>query len=125
MKPFGSIWLAVAFVAVFLIGGLPYWRIPYNQFDTSHVEVLPGVILLGFLTFMLIFDEAAPIKAVVMTMLLCGPSIVGVSILRDTATDPTSHNLWPLEIVFAAILGGAIVLSGWALGRTARWMASR
>jgi hypothetical protein len=125
MKPFGFVWLAIAFAAVFLIGGIPYWRIPYNQFDASHIEVLPGVVLLGFLTFMLVFDAAVPARTVVVTMLLCGPAIVGVSILRDTAADPTSHNLWPFEIVFAAILGGAIVVTGWAVGRAARWIAAR
>jgi hypothetical protein len=47
-----------------------------------------------------------------------------VRVVRETSVDPTSHNLWPFEIVIASGLGfpaafaGAVL--GWLLVRAVR-----
>tara|TARA_R110002072_G_scaffold174303_3_gene329346 strand:- start:32145 stop:32441 length:297 start_codon:yes stop_codon:yes gene_type:complete len=48
-------------------------------------------------------------------------AFVVIRILVDTAMDPTSHNLWPLEIILCSVFGLAVlgVLS------LARWLTLR
>ena len=41
------------------------------------------------------------------------------TIAHDALKDPTSHNLWPFEIVILGVLTSP-VLVGWAIGRFAR-----
>jgi hypothetical protein len=36
---------------------------------------------------------------------LAGVVFVGASIVFDTRRDPTSHNLWPLEVLIAGLVG--------------------
>jgi hypothetical protein len=54
-------------------------------------------------------------------IVLCGtPAIITIAnVLRDTSRDPTSHNLWPFEVFFAAVIG-LIPGAGLLLGFTAR-----
>jgi hypothetical protein len=125
MKGFGFIWLLLAFAVVVLAAGIPYWGISYDELNQGHFAVLPGALLLGFLTLLLIVAEVAPVKPIALTMLLCVPVIVVVSIAKDTAADPTSHNLWPFELVFAAIAGAAIVLPAALLSVAVRWAMAR
>jgi hypothetical protein len=45
--------------------------------------------------------------------------LVGIAVLRiivDTRADPTSHNLWPFEVLGVMVLAG-IALGGLQLGR--------
>jgi uncharacterized membrane protein len=58
-------------------------------------------------------------------MLLCVPTIGVVSIIKDTATDPTSHNLWPFEVAIAAVFGALVVVPAVLLGLAARWLMAR
>jgi hypothetical protein len=116
----GLLWLAAAFAIAFVAIGVPYWRIAYNQFDLSHVELLPGAIFLGIATLALIAAQAAPARWVIGLMLACAPLIDLVAIVRDTSTDATTHNLAPFELVAAAVLGAAFVLPGAAIGLVLR-----
>jgi hypothetical protein len=125
MKGFGFIWVLLAFVVVVLAAGIPYWRVPYDELNRGHFAVLPGALLLGFLTMILVVAEVAPAKPTAITMLLCVPVIVCVSVAKDTALDPTSHNLWPFELVLGAISGAAIVVPAVLLGLALRWTLAR
>lgn len=125
MKVSGSIWLLLAFAAVVLAAGIPYWRLPYDEINRGHFAILPGALLLGLLTLVLVLIEATPDKRIAVTMLFCVPMIDVVSIIKDTATDPTAHNLWPFELVIAAISGALIVVPAVLLGLVARWATAR
>ena len=118
-------WLAAAFVIALLAIGVPYWRIPYNQFDLGHLELLPGAIFLGIATLALIAAQAAPARWVMGGMLACAPLVAIVSIVRDTSADATTHNMAPFELVAAAVLGAAFILPGAALGLAIRAWARR
>jgi hypothetical protein len=119
------IWLVAAFVIAFLAIGIPYWRIPYNQFDLGHVELLPGAIFMGLATLALIASQAAPARWVMGAMLACAPLIDLVSIVRDTSADATTHNMAPFELIAALALGAAFVLPGAAIGLLIRARARR
>jgi sugar phosphate permease len=125
MKGPGFVWVMLAFAVVVLAAGFPYWRIPYDELNRGHFAILPGALLLGFLTFILVVTKLAPARRTAYAMLCCVPVIVCISIAKDTARDPTSHNLWPFEFVFAAIAGAAVVMPAMLLGLALRWVMAR
>lgn len=53
------------------------------------------------------------------------PALVGANIFVGTLFDPTSHNLWPLELFLATAL--SVVLFGglWLVRTLVEWVASR
>ena len=97
-------WTAVATTLVTLVYGTVYWTTPYSDLDIGSVTLavyavaaLPVVVLraLGVAPFLL--------SAAVSPAGLVGAVIVRVAV--DVWTDPTSHNLWPIEIVIAGVVG--------------------
>jgi hypothetical protein len=125
MKGLGYIGLLLAFAAVVLAAGIPYWKLSYDEINRGHFAVLPGALLLGFLTLVLVLIEAAPAKQIALVMLLSVPAIDVVKIIKDTATDPTTHNLLPFELVIVAISGALVVVPAVLLGLAARWAMTR
>ena len=51
-------------------------------------------------------------------MILLGADLV--LILAQTAIDPTSHNLWPLELAMIALIGLPVVAVLWVVRLVAR-----
>jgi hypothetical protein len=121
MKVPGFIWLLLAFAVVVLAAGVPYWRLPYDEINRGHFAIWPGAVLLGFLTLVLMLAEVAPARQITAAMLSCVPAIDVVSIIKDTARDATSHNLWPFEFVIAAISGALVVVPAVLIGLALRW----
>ena len=125
MKGLGLLWVVLACAVVVLAAGIPYWRLSYNEINHGHFAVLPGALLLGFLTLILVVVEVASTKSVVVIMGLAVPIIDIVSIVKDTAADPTSHNLWPLEFVIAVLSGAAVVVPAVLVGAAIRWAMAK
>jgi hypothetical protein len=46
---------------------------------------------------------------------------VGLKIFVEVSADPTAHNLWPFEVLGAALLAGAVLAGLWLL----RFLAGR
>jgi hypothetical protein len=101
-KSSSTIVLAFAFFCAFLIVGLPYWQIPYAQLS------LPNAVW-GW-PLLIVIALAAVLRAACGTRFWSAALVVGASvpaavlarIVYDTASDPTTHNLWPFEIILAA-----------------------
>ncbi|MGY3449891.1 hypothetical protein [Bradyrhizobium sp. USDA 4353] len=117
--------LALGYVAVVLAIGLPYWRLTYAELNQGRFAILPGALLLGLLTYVLVVTAAAAPRRIAQVMIATVPSIVIVPIWRHTAVDPTSHNLWPLELVLAVVAGAMVVLPALAIGLGTRWLLAR
>lgn len=104
--------------AAFLVCGLLLWPIPYSQVSLPG-NPSSGLLLLlggavGFVAAFLIRPGfAAPWLAVPMGFALAVLARVGV----ETARDPTSHNLWPFEVVILGGVGLAAGLIGVTLAR--------
>lgn len=113
-------WLALATLASFLAIGIPYWRIPYHDLNLPDALMTPWLLLAMALALLLCFTRAAPSwLAASMTAV----AVVAVAIVRiniDTAHDPTSHNLWPLELFIALGVGVAAALPVALIGGIAR-----
>ncbi|HEX5132303.1 MAG TPA: hypothetical protein VFX92_07440 [Candidatus Krumholzibacteria bacterium] len=115
-----TLWLAAGLAVALLVVGIPYWRVPY-----SHVS-LPDTLMGGELVVVALI--AALVRRVgrcrvVPSLLAIGlavPAAVVIRIVVETATDPTTHNLFPFEIVIASVVGliasGVGVLAGSATG---------
>ena len=44
------------------------------------------------------------------------PAAVMARVARETAADPTSHNLWPFEVVFSGAVGWLMAAAGAVAG---------
>ena len=117
--------LAASFVIALVAVGIPYWRIPYAQ------VALPNSIF----NFGLLVTLLAPIwlRGVVRTSFakafmavgLAAPAAIILRIVLETSADPTSHNLWPLEVILTAGVSVALAFVGAMLGSALRFLLSR
>ena len=115
MKP----WLAW-FAAAFLAAGIPWWTAPYNHFTFSH-----PLSLLGCLAFVCIAAWVAGWTSLGLGRggLVVGgavPCAVLARVVVETLRDPTSHNLWPFEVVFSGVFGFGAAYAAGLLGLLCR-----
>jgi hypothetical protein len=113
-------WLVGAFAVCFFAGGAIWWRGQYHDylnggFRWETIPLLAGVAL--FLTWIV----GARIVADAVAVGLAFPAVVMARVVLDCIADPTRHNLWPLELIFAFGVGMATTFPsaalGWALRR--------
>lgn len=106
--------------AGFLVGvgasGLAWWSQPYNA--PGLPVALTGVAMaaLALISALLVLARAAGAWRVLAVMLGCVPAAVVLRVLLETWQDPSSHNLWPFEVVFGLLLGMPAVAMGTAAG---------
>lgn len=98
--------LSTAVLAGTLACGLPLWPIPYSQVslpgNPSAGTWLATGALAGLVGGYLIRTSfRAPTFAVAGGFVLA----VMLRVSVETARDPTSHNLWPFEVVIAGAIG--------------------
>lgn len=112
--------LLLAFVLPLIAIGVPYWQAPYNSPDAQ----LPGAFL-GWQLVLVFFAAVASrlsgahFLAAWVVPASTLPAIVLVDVILDTATDPTTHNLWPLEVLISAAIAGTVALLGALAGHFA------
>lgn len=101
----------------------PYWAASYDSVSADGIFgsffLLMLVLFAG--TFLAGAATETPLWVVVAGMLGATPVAVVGRIVLDLSADPTSHNLWPLEIVFAFVLTlppiGVAAGLAWAIRR--------
>jgi hypothetical protein len=119
MKP-GSLGLLSGFLAGFLVVGVPYWRIPYNK--TTSGAVMTGAILIGIVALITRVLLEGRFSRIVLAIACAVPAAVMARVVFDGMRDPTSHNLWPFELVIAFVVGLAGAVPGALLGGGIRRM---
>lgn len=115
-----TLWLAAGFAAGLLLTGVPYWRLPYNANIFADTALLIGFAGLGVVTAVLAASGVARLGKVFWAMLAAFPAAVMIRVVVDTMQDPTDHNLWPFEIVIAALFSLVAVVPGLLIGALAR-----
>ena len=115
-----TLWLAAGFAAGLLLTGVPYWRLPYNANIFADTALLIGFAGLGVVTAVLAASGVARLGKVFWAMLAAFPTAVMIRVIVDTMKDPTDHNLWPFEIVIAALFSLVAVVPGLLIGALAR-----
>ena len=101
----GSTILALSFAGSFFVIGLPYWQIPYSQ--VSLPNAVWGIGLLVVAAFAAV-PRAISATRFLRTTLVVGasvPAAVFARVIVEAVADPTSHNLWPFEIILSAVPG--------------------
>jgi hypothetical protein len=112
-------WTAPAFGLSFLVVGLPYWLIPYSKVNLPDALIGPGLLVVSGTALLLRAFRAATFWRTTGLVGSSVPAAVMARVLVEGLLDPTSHNLWPLEVIIAAVLGQACALAGAAAGSLA------
>jgi peptidoglycan/LPS O-acetylase OafA/YrhL len=116
----GLLW---SFLIGFLVVGVPYWRIPYNK--ATSAAVMGGAILIGVVALIARVLTDARFLRVVLVVAAAVPAAVMARVVVDTTRDPTSHNLWPFELVIAFLVGLAGTVPGTLIGSVFRRMLGK
>ena len=111
--------LASAFFVSTLLVGIPFWQIPYSQ--VALPNSLFGLPLIGVLIL------AAGIRLYAKcsfreTLIATGaalPAAVLCRIAVETSADPSTHNLWPFEVIITCLVGLVVGVVGAGLGGAA------
>lgn len=116
-----SIGLAVAFAAAFAVVGIPYWRIPYQQVGLPGDLWGWGLVVVAAVAFAAQAILSTRFWSTALVVGAAVPAAVLARVVVEAAADPTTHNLWPLELVLSAVPGfvasGLGALAGWAMVR--------
>ncbi len=118
-------WLIAAFVAGFFAVGYPFWQIPYNKVSLPNTLYGPGLIVVGLAAAMARALGRARLLSVIFVVGAAVPVAVIARVAVETTKDPTSHNLWPFEVVIAAFVGVACSLAGALVGSLPRLYSRR
>lgn len=125
MQRIRPLWLALAAIAIFFMIGIPYWRIPYPDLNLPGALMTPWLLLAMILALLLCFTRTARFWLAAPMVAVAVVAVVIVRIHLDTAHDPTSHNLWPFEIVIALGVGLASALPVAIVGGIAEMLLSK
>jgi len=110
------LWLIPAFIVSSLAVGLPYWQIPYAKVSLPNTLFGPGLLLVGIVAIAVRAFGKAHFLLAFLIVGAAVPAAVLVRVAVETTQDPTSHNLWPIEIVIAGMVGLACSLLGTLIG---------
>jgi hypothetical protein len=105
-------WLAIAFAMAFFAVGAMHWPLAYADVSLPNSLLGPG---LAIVTLAAVLSRIKGRASFLVTTLLIGasaPAAIAARVVVDTAADPTSHNLWPFELV----LGGMVSTACAAIG---------
>jgi hypothetical protein len=111
-----SVTLAAAFTGSFFAVGIPYWQIPYSQ--ASLPSDIWGFALLAVAALAAISRVVSTARFWSASLIVgaAAPAAVLARVIADVMSDPTSHNLWPLEIILSAAPGFLAAATGALIG---------
>ena len=109
-------WLVAAFLIGFFAVGLGYWPIPYSKLSLPDSLYGLGVIVVGGAAALTRALSDNRFWRTVLVTSAAVPGAVCARVIFDAWRDPTSHNLWPFEILIALVMGLAVTVLGALLG---------
>jgi hypothetical protein len=101
------------FVGVLLAIGLPYWLAPYERIEGALGF---GYALVALVAMITVGSSGWGVLQMMRAAASAAPIAAALRVAADVARDPTSHNLWPIELVFVAIAAALAALAGGAVG---------
>jgi hypothetical protein len=117
-------WLAGAFVFCFFAEGWIWWRGTYQEYLQSGLP-WEAIVLLAGAAFVLPSVCGAGIIPSAITIGCVFPAVIAVRVVLDGLQNPTDHNLWPFEVVFASVIGMGIAFPAAVIGWLLRRIVSR
>ena len=109
-------WLSVAAVIAFLSVGIPFWVIPYGELNVPDGLYGPGLIVVFVSALLLRGLGVASFSRTMNVLAATVPAAVIARVVVEGSMDPTRHNLWPLVIVIAAVVGYLVAAPGALIG---------
>jgi hypothetical protein len=106
-----------AFAIAMLAIGLPYWSIPYGRVTLPDALPVLGLLVVAVAAGVVRGCRAASVWRATLIVGGAVPAAVFARVLVEGLLDPTSHNLWPFELLIAAAYGLPAALGGAVLGR--------
>ncbi len=113
---FSRYWWQPGFVLALLVVGLPYWLLPYRQLNLPDALLSPGLLVVAMLATAVRIASGRGWWRVTLRIGAAVPAAVMLRVLVEVARVPSSHNLWPFELVIALLLGGAVAAGGALFG---------
>ncbi len=117
-------WPVAGFLVGFFAIGYPYWQIPYAKLSLPNTLYGPDLFVIGAIAFAVRAFAQARLAPTIFIIGASVPAAVLVRVVVETTKDPTSHNLWPFEVIIAAVAGVVCSSAGVAIGSVA-WLLSK
>src|SRR5262245_31375486 len=112
MKGRSGVALLSAFLVSFAAVGLPYWQLSYANVSLPSSLYGFGLIVIALAAAAARFVASVRFWPALLTVGAAAPCVVMVRVTYETAADPTSHNLWPFEVIIALLVGCSASLVG-------------
>ena len=112
VKSANFVYVIAAFVVAFFATGIPYWQIPYSNASLPNSLFGLGLAAASVASFTLRLISKASFTQATLIVGLAVPAMVMARVIVETFQDPTSHNLWPFELIIASAVGVAVSLVG-------------
>ena len=109
-------WLLIGFLIAFVAVGFAHWQLPYDSVSLPNSLYGLGLVAVGVIALMLRAFGVGRFLTIWWLIAATVPAAVMARVVVETSRDPTSHNLWPLEILIALAVGLVCALMGTALG---------
>ena len=109
-----SSWTGIA--ASFFAVGIPYWLTPYDKLNLPSGLMGPGLLVVAIAALVLRSARIVSFWRATWLVGLAVPTAVMARVIVDAVRDPTSHNLWPLELIIALVVGFGCALPGAIVG---------
>jgi len=126
MKPLDRVALVLAVAIAFLAIGAVLWPLAYREVSLPNTLFGPGLAILGALAAGVRLRQAIGFWVSTLAIGAAAPAAVMARIVVETAVDPTSHNLWPFELILTAGVSLPTAALGALIGGLiAPWWRSR
>jgi len=110
-----------AFLLCFLVVGVPFWSIPYSKVTVPNSFYGLGVLAVFVAATLLCSRFRFSFRRGLAVPALAFPAALMARVVVEGLMDPSRHNLWPLALIIAMVLGVVVAGSGALLG----WLAVR
>jgi len=105
-----------AFLLALVSVGVPFWQIPYRAVNVPDALYGPGLGVVFLLALLLSASGRVGFGRTLNVMAAAVPAAVLVRVVVEGVLDPTRHNLWPLVMIIAAVVGYVAATPGALLG---------
>ncbi len=116
-------WLIGAFLAGFLAIGILYWPVPYNKVTLPNTLYGAGLGVVWLAAALARAFGKAHFLMVILVVAAAVPAAVMTRVCVEVIGDATSHNLWPLEVIIAMVVGLICASAGTLAGCLPRFFA--